>query len=308
MYCKKCGAYNSNNSLKCKSCGDYFVNQYNDVVELNDKTNEHYLYSDDNKDNNSKKTSKNHDQSVKKDNKKQKKVKTKIKKKRGNFFRHNKKINNNKKKDRNSKTNSYKEKEVIVKTSLLSKITILFLTFLVLLLCGVSLCLGLYILKDKVVKMPDVMGLSSSEAIKVLDDNGISYEIKEQEASSDNLDKIIDQNPDAGTYFFKNKTVEIIIGTNDKSNNTDDSSEEDVEEIVLEDYVGKNIDDAKKVLDDLGIKYKIEEISLETDSEDNVIVKQDPGKGSKVTKNTIVTLYIPTINKDEDIEIDNANT
>ena len=35
MYCKKCGTYNSNNSLRCRNCGDYFVNQFDDTKELN---------------------------------------------------------------------------------------------------------------------------------------------------------------------------------------------------------------------------------------------------------------------------------
>ena len=39
MYCKKCGTYNSNNSLKCKKCGDYFVNQYSSIEELEENIN-----------------------------------------------------------------------------------------------------------------------------------------------------------------------------------------------------------------------------------------------------------------------------
>ena len=38
MYCKKCGTYNSNNSLRCKKCGDYLVNQYLDAnSDIQDK-------------------------------------------------------------------------------------------------------------------------------------------------------------------------------------------------------------------------------------------------------------------------------
>ena len=75
MYCKKCGTYNSNNSLRCRNCGDYFVNQFDDTKELNSTLEEEQKEE---AKNNDKKNNNNKDNSNKKKVKKEKRRKITI--------------------------------------------------------------------------------------------------------------------------------------------------------------------------------------------------------------------------------------
>ena len=291
MYCKKCGAYNSNDSLICDNCGDYFINQSEYLDDLKEEFENDSSSNDDKRNNNQGMNAR------KKEKIKYKKIKKKRKK--NSIFNRGKK-EKKEKKNKNHVDNNYKEKEIVVKSSLTAKLMIFFLTLMVILLLGISSFLGIYILKDKVVMMPDVVGLNIDDATNILNNNDIVYEIEEKDTDMENINKVLEQNPDAGTYFLKNKTIKLTVGVDRKItkniiNNKDDSN------VVLNNYIGMNIEDVKNDLDKLGIKYEVKEVDSLDDL--NTIVNQYPSEGTKIDKNTIITLYV-SIKKDDNVIID----
>lgn len=279
MYCKKCGTYNSNNNLRCKKCGDYIVNQYLNDSETNYTNGSIPTETTNNEINEKNKSPKNN-------NRKAPKRKS-IKKKRKNknqLLKITKKEKNNSKKK--TKPNP-QETEVITKTGCLAQITILFLSLLVLLLIGVCSILGLYILKDKIVLMPDLINLSKEEAITILKENELNYKTTEETVENKNkINTVISQDKKAGKYILKSKTVTITIGTikntevPKKSPNT----------ITLDNLIGMTKEQAIAILEKNNINYTIEEI--ESTENNNLVIEQNPIYNTKITTDTIVTIYI----------------
>lgn len=284
MYCKKCGTYNSNNSLRCKKCGDYIVNQYlNDDMDddvIQEKNQEEKMKKEKKKEQNKKNKN---SQAKKGKNGKTKRTKTKHKKDRKGLFHKNShnKQNRNHREEKGSK-------EVIVKDGCFSRVVIFFLTILVILLVLVCSGLGLYIFDDKVVKMPNVVDLTEEDAIKVLEDNDLSYNIrKEKVQNDDDIGIVLEQDKKVGSYILKNKTVTITVGSD---NDSDADNDKDDKNDVLENLVGMTKNEAINLLQDANIRYTITEI--ESDEKEGIVIKQDPTSGSILDKNKVVTLYI----------------
>lgn len=293
MYCKKCGTYNSNDSLRCKKCGDYLVNQYLNDDLYNDYNNEqkHDQNSIDNRKSNSNNNS-NKSNSKKSKNKKTKSSKKKKSKKdKKEFFNRNKENANNEKSRRNSSKN---DKEVVVKNGCFSNAVIIFLVIFIFILMAICGGLGIYILNDKFVKVPDVIGLSEKDASKVLDDNGISYVIKEEKTTDTNKFGVVtSQDKEDGKYILKSSTITITIGTDDDSNNNNTNNNDNNDNndtIILDNLVGKTKEEATNILDNNNINYDI--VEIESSKEDGIVVKQSISAGEVITDNTILTIYI----------------
>ena len=291
MYCKKCGTYNSNNSLRCRNCGDYFVNQFDDTKELNSTLEEEQKEE---AKNNDKKNNNNKDNSNKKKVKKEKRTKSKKDKK--SLFNHNKKKNNNSKdKDRRRYNNDKKQKEVIIKekssSGCFSKFIIFILMIIIILLVAISSGLGGYLLKDKVVKVPDFTGMTKEEATKILDSKDMNYELSNRTVSNNNdLDIVLEQNIDANKYILKSQKITLTIGSNNsKSNNSSTKDTTTTTKITLDNYVGKNINDIKSILNKKDIKYEI--VSMDSNKDKGIIIKQSPTTNA-ITKSTTLTLYV----------------
>lgn len=289
MYCKKCGTYNSNDSLRCKKCGDYFVNQYlNDDLDIDNDYNNEQKH-DQNSNNNRQSNSNNN--SNKSNNKKSKNKKTKSsKKKKGKkdkkgFFNKNRETDNKEKSRRNINKN---DKEVVVKNGCFSNVVIIFLVIFIFILIAICGILGIYILNDKFVKVPDVIGLTEKDASKVLDDNGISYVVKEEKTTDTNEFGIVtSQDKEAGKYILKSSTVTITIGSDDDSNNSNNNNDD---KIILDNLVGKTKEEAIKILDDNNINYDI--VEIESSEENGIVVKQSISAGEIITDDTVLTIYI----------------
>ena len=153
---------------------------------------------------------------------------------------------------------------------------------------------GVYLLitsKDvKEVKVPNVVGLTTEEAIKKIKEKGLEYTTKSEESTTVEEGKVIRTEPKAGSTRTKKSTITIVESSGK-------------EYVVLEDYIGQNYYEIKGKLEAKGIKVEMKTKSVENASEykdkkDNII-SQEPAfnkdEETKLYANDSVILYIPEV-------------
>lgn len=153
---------------------------------------------------------------------------------------------------------------------------------------------GVYLLitsKDvKEVKVPNVVGLITEEAIKKIKEKGLEYTTKSEESTTVEEGKVIRTEPKAGSTRTKKSTITIVESSGK-------------EYVVLEDYTGQNYYEIKGKLEAKGIKVEMKTKSVENASEykdkkDNII-SQEPAfnkdEETKLYANDSVVLYIPEV-------------
>ena len=153
---------------------------------------------------------------------------------------------------------------------------------------------GVYLLitsKDvKEVNVPNVVGLTTEEAIKKIKEKGLEYTTKSEESTTVEEGKVIRTEPKAGSTRTKKSTITIVESSGK-------------EYVVLEDYTGQNYYEIKGKLEAKGIKVEMKTKSVENASEykdkkDNII-SQEPAfnkdEETKLYANDSVVLYIPEV-------------
>ena len=153
---------------------------------------------------------------------------------------------------------------------------------------------GVYLLitsKDvKEVKVPNVVGLTTEKAIKMIKEKGLEYTTKSEERATVEEGKVIRTEPKAGSTRTKKSTITIVESSGK-------------EYVVLEDYTGQNYYEIKGKLEAKGIKVEMKTKSVENASEykdkkDNII-SQEPAfnkdEETKLYANDSVILYIPEV-------------
>jgi serine/threonine protein kinase len=153
---------------------------------------------------------------------------------------------------------------------------------------------GVYLLitsKDvKEVKVPNVVGLTTEDAIKKIKEKGLEYTTKSEESTTVEEGKVIRTEPKAGSTRTKKSTITIVESSGK-------------EYVVLEDYTGQNYYEIKGKLEAKGIKVEMKTKSVENASEykdkkDNII-SQEPAfnkdEETKLYANDSVILYIPEV-------------
>lgn len=153
---------------------------------------------------------------------------------------------------------------------------------------------GVYLLitsKDvKEVKVPNVVGLTTEKAIKMIKEKGLEYTTKSEESATVEEGKVIRTEPKAGSTRTKKSTITIVESSGK-------------EYVVLEDYTGQNYYEIKGKLEAKGIKVEMKTKSVENASEykdkkDNII-SQEPAfnkdEETKLYAKDSVILYIPEV-------------
>lgn len=153
---------------------------------------------------------------------------------------------------------------------------------------------GVYLLitsKDvKEVKVPNVVGSTTEEAIKKIKEKGLEYTTKSEESTTVEEGKVIRTEPKAGSTRTKKSTITIVESSGK-------------EYVVLEDYTDQNYYEIKGKLEAKGIKVEMKTKSVENASEykdkkDNII-SQEPAfnkdEETKLYANDSVVLYIPEV-------------
>lgn len=142
----------------------------------------------------------------------------------------------------------------------------------------------------KEVKVPDVVGLETEEAIKTIKEKGLEYTTKSEESDTVEKGLVIRTEPKAGSTKTKGSTITIVESTGK-------------EFLLLEDYAGKNYYEIKAKLELSGIKVEMKTKPVENASEykdkEDLIIDQEPKFNKeeeiKLYENDSVILYIPEV-------------
>lgn len=138
------------------------------------------------------------------------------------------------------------------------------------------------------VAIPDVSGLTEEVATKKLEKVGLTVAPKVIEEESDEVDKglVIETNPKIGKTVKEGTEVTLTVSKG-------------AEEVVVEDYTGKNYIEIKTKLEMKGIVVEVSKKDASVINDDNqLIVDQSVSQGEKLKKGDKITLYIPNVVKE----------
>ena len=176
IICPNCKTENDDDAKFCKNCGYYFLEKENNKQDNNRK------------------------ESKKKDKVKHKtktKNKTKVKKE----------------KVKAPKNKQYNDKP---KSSIFTKILLLFFILLSIGLLVIASILGYHYYEENNIEVPNVIGYSYEEATVILDTANLSYEMKEVETTNqEEIGIVIKQSKKGGSKTHENAVITLTVGVLD---------------------------------------------------------------------------------------------
>lgn len=137
------------------------------------------------------------------------------------------------------------------------------------------------------VKIPDVSNLSIVEAKNKLRSLGFEVAAESKPIASDTIPigKVVKTTPEIGELVKKGSKITLYESTGPAY-------------IELEDYVGKNYIEVRTILETihgLGVLIEKQDVDDPDKYDPDIIIGQEPAKGTKLAKGETVTLYIPNI-------------
>lgn len=190
-------------------------------------------------------------------------------------------------KDRNNQKNSFGK-----------NLLIFFLIILIMSLLSISFVMGYHIYnEEKNIEVPNLYHLSYEKAQLILAKKNLKILKKEKKISKEEENNIvINQNKKAGTKVSKNTIIKVTIGKYDFR-------------YIVEDFMGKNIDEVKNNLDYYNISYQIVKKKIQNEEENNIVISQNPKAGTKMSPHTKIEIVIgeyqkPEIKKDDEFNSD----
>ena len=157
----------------------------------------------------------------------------------------------------------------------------------ILILFGILYVSGIIGGGGKEVVVPDVKGMSYSEAKEVLEEKGLKIEKADEPIASQKIEKgkIVSQTPSKNSKVKKGRTVRVILSAGNA-------------ELKVPDLKGLSYNEAKTLLSEMGLQIsKGDEVDSDSISE-GLIASQYPAAKTKVDKGDIITVNISRGKKD----------
>ena len=254
IICPNCKTENEDDAKFCKSCGYYFLEKENNKQDNN-----------------------------RKERKKKEKVKHKTKTKN--------KTKVKKEKVKAPKNKQYNDKP---KSSIFTKILLLFFILLSIGLLVIASILGYRYYEENNIEVPNVIGYSYEEATVILDTANLSYEMKEVETTNqDEVGIVIKQSKKEGSKTHENAIITLTVGVLDNH-------------VTIPNVTGMSIEEATSTLNKNNISYRIE-YEETTDEENNTVIKQSIKAGKKIENTEIITITVAR-NTNNNSDTDNSDT
>ncbi len=156
--------------------------------------------------------------------------------------------------------------------------------FAMLLLCaGALFSLGCGNNSAKAKNVPDLVGMSLEDAGSSLEAKGTVFELKQQPGPDDGIGKIVGQEPAAGIELEADTVMVLVVGIK--------------EQVEMPDVMGLLQDQALEILTQLGLNASPASLDTDQDGLAGVIILQDPAAGSRLDKDSPVSIsvgnYVP---------------
>lgn len=132
------------------------------------------------------------------------------------------------------------------------------------------------------VRVPSLVGRSSSEAASLLANSGLTDGGISSEEYSDQYSEgqIIRQSVDAGSQVDEGTTVSYVVSKGSKP----------ADQVKVPSLRGKTLSEAISALGARGLSYS--EVDVDSSEASGTVIKVDPGEGSSVDVGTTVTVYV----------------
>ena len=137
---------------------------------------------------------------------------------------------------------------------------------------------------QKTVVVPKVIGEEKSKAIEILEALEIKVEVKEEYNQKLQAGYVISQDIAENTTIKAGETVTITISKG-------------IEMVDVPNLIGKTEEEAKKAIEDAGLKLNTVINSEDTSKDDGTVLKQSIDAGSSVEKDSTITITVNQIAK-----------
>ncbi|WP_405731937.1 Stk1 family PASTA domain-containing Ser/Thr kinase [Streptomyces sp. NBC_01537] len=136
--------------------------------------------------------------------------------------------------------------------------------------------IALTVSKGEPVDAPDVVGDLQADAEQTLTDAGLKFKVAATPVYSDEADAgaVAEQNPAADTQLARGDTVTLTLSKGQ-------------EMIVVPDVEGKDVDEAKQILQDAGFDVRVIRYFIT-----GKVTSQSPGAGESAAKGSTITLWV----------------
>ena len=130
-------------------------------------------------------------------------------------------------------------------------------------------------------KVPKLKGKTKSGAESLLKENGLKLgDVSEEYSSSYKKGTVISQSISEGQRVEAGTEVDIVISL----------GEEPAEEVNVPSVVGNSLVNAKSILKNVGLKYKV--VYVDSYSDEGIVIEVDPAEGTSVEVGTTITLKV----------------
>ena len=196
-----------------------------------------------------------------------------------------------KEKVKTPKNKQYNDKP---KSSIFTKILLLFFILLSIGLLVIASILGYHYYEENNIEVPNVIGYSYEEATVILDTANLSYEMKEVETTNqEEIGIVIKQSKKGGSKTHENAVITLTVGVLDNH-------------VTVPNVIGMTLEEATSTLNKNNISYRIE-YEETSDEENNTVIKQSIRASKKIENTEIITITVAR-NTNNNSDTDNNET
>ena len=180
------------------------------------------------------------------------------------------------------------------KSSIFTKILLLFFIILSIGLLVIASILGYHYYEENNIEVPNVIGYSYEEATAILDTANLSYKMKEVETTNqDEVGIVIKQSKKGGSKTHENAIITLTVGVLDNH-------------VTVPNIIGLTLEEATSTLNKNNISYRIE-YEKTTDEENNTVINQSIRTGKKIENTEIITITVARNTNNNDTNNNETN-
>jgi len=129
------------------------------------------------------------------------------------------------------------------------------------------------------IKVPKLLGMTIAQALARVDEAKLSLGMIKKLERDQHIDRIISQGPSADTLVAEGSSVDIVVAV--------------ALRVAVPDLIGLTVNEAKKVLKEVGLKLVEEEPQeVESEAPEGSIVGQKPLAGEKIAKGSEIRIFL----------------